>query len=161
MKYLPKLLLLTLSLVVVFAVAVSFLPRHASAQTTVPRSNLTLVYGTSGCPNSFVAILPTGDLSPATGCYVVPDGKYLEVTDVTTIVAGCPAGEAVLALISVGGPDVYRASRQVDAAGYASWHDIFTTGLVFNGTPVIRNTAGPLGCASFTLETQGYLTSAY
>ena len=161
MKYLPKLMLLTLSLVVVFAVVVSFLPRHASAQTSVPRSNLTLVYGTSGCPNSFVAILPTGDLSPATGCYVVPEGRYLEVTDVTTNFASCPAGEAILALIAVGGPDVYRAGRQVDTAGFASWHDIFNTGLVFSGTPVIRNTAGPLGCASFGLEIQGYLTPAY
>jgi hypothetical protein len=156
MKHFAKLMLLTF-----FPVALLSLPFHAAPAPSGPPRNLTLVYGTSGCTNSFVAILPSGDQFPSSGCYEVPAGWTLVVTDVTVIFEGCPSpgSEAIFALINTGGPDVYRASRQVQADGAASWQADFTTGIAFSTTPFIRNTAGPLGCTGFGLQLQAYLTN--
>jgi hypothetical protein len=158
MKHFAKLMLLTF-----FPVALLSLPCHAAPAPNGPPSSLTLVYGTSGCTNSFVAILPSGNQIPASGCYVVPAGWNLVVTDITVIFEGCPApgAEAIFALLNAGaGPDVYRASRQVQADGAASCQADFTTGIAFSANAVIRNTAGPLACTGFGLQLQSYLTNA-
>ncbi len=168
MKHFAKLMLLTLGLVVVVAVVLSFLPRHtaAAAKSVSPPPNLNLVYGNhpAQCPAGFVAVLPTGVLSPSSGCYEVPEGYYLIVTDVT-VQSGCitppyindlyielPAAESTVA--------TYARTAPIDTLGYASWHDSFATGLVYASTPIFNQNciAGPPGVAVINLL--GYLTPA-
>jgi len=167
MKHWAKLILLTLGLVVLVAVVVSFLPRHtaAAAPSSPPPANLTLLYGTAGCLTSYVAVLPTGALSPSgSGCYVVPEGKYLVVTDVTFGFASCTASDEIIAALGPppsGAPYIYYRSQITDINGGASWHDHYATGLVFASTPTLTSNYSSAGCAVvWPPAVVGYLTNA-
>jgi len=166
MKHLAKLILLTLGLVVVVAICVSFLPRHtaAAAPSSPPPANLTLLYGTAGCPTSYVAVLPTGAYSPSgSGCYVVPEGKYLVVTDVTFGFAGCTGSYEMFVTLSptAAGPYIYYRAQITDINGGASWHDHYATGLVFASTPTLTSNYSSAGCTVvWSPAVVGYLTNA-
>ncbi|MGA9209143.1 MAG: hypothetical protein WB347_15165 [Terriglobales bacterium] len=153
MKHFAKLMLLTLRLVVVVAVVVSFLPRHASAQPPAPpappappNSLVTLFWQgfapTTGC---YVRVLPSG--TPPSGCYTVPTGTFLVVTDIliTCFTANVSESGGVPTTTPIPdipctysldtSPYVYTAFSVTNTYGFATVHDHFTTGIVLDYTP--------------------------
>jgi len=143
MKRLAKLMLLTLGIGVVAVVLLS-LPRHtaAAATATPPSLNLLLI---NGC---FVDVLPNGNLSPATGCYLLPQGRILVVTDViVTVTGGSGPCDEFFALNPNGSLNtlVYSVYINLDALGNGTRHDTFATPLVFSSLPGIAS--GGSSCA--------------
>jgi len=162
MKHFAKFMLLTLCLVVVVAVVVSFLPRHASAGASYPNAsittNVTLVAfntypSTPACSGGFQLLSPSTTVSCYTG---PPAGKWLVVTGIRYRVQGTAGDDFQLTLDE--GYAYQTTAVLSSVGGYASGHDNLTTGIVFDHTPVLIPTVFEGGSlTSYYIELDGYV----
>ena len=153
MKHFSRLKLLTLALVALVAVSVSFLPRHAAAAPAPPPPPQVELYNDSGAHNGCWYQIPA-----ESSCFSVPTGHYFVVTDVRVITGPTIPGDH----ISVTMGAYITRDLLADANGYADLSEDYTTGfavsgspsLIANAPPAVSNSTGPV---SFQARVTGFV----